>query len=70
MRFQWGKTANMKDTNGSDDTWETRYHEVMWRMLEKTVANEKWCGNEDPFTVALFLAERDYQKTMYERCRK
>ena len=56
----------MTDTNGSD-AWEIRYHEIMWKMLEKALANKTWCDNEDAFTIALIISEKDYQKSMYYR---
>ncbi len=65
----WVKTVSMSDTNGSEN-WETRYHEVAWKMYEKILSNKEWCDGEDAFTVALLLSEKDYQKMMYERCKK
>ena len=59
----------MSDTNGND-YWECRFHEVMYRMIDKILANKKWCEKEDAFTVSLLLAERKYHKMMYDRSRE
>lgn len=56
----------MTDINGND-YWEERFHEVMYKMIERILANKEWCDKEDAFTVSLLLAEKNYQKMMYQR---
>jgi len=49
------------------ENYETRFHEVMWRMLEKALSNKEWCEKEDPFTITLLAVEKDIQKNYYQR---